>query len=68
MTQGVLNAARHSVEKFYNCTDNILFKKSHIRRARCRCMLEGELAETHVGKSHTLVSITVTSKPTTPSS
>ncbi|KAF5924988.1 hypothetical protein HPG69_008663 [Diceros bicornis minor] len=31
---GVLKAARHSVERFNNCTDDIfLFKESHISRA-----------------------------------
>ncbi|XP_004717840.1 cystatin-F [Echinops telfairi] len=50
---GVLKAARHSVERFNNCTNDIfLFKESHIKRALVQIvkglkyMLDVEIART----------------------
>ncbi|XP_069352204.1 cystatin-F isoform X2 [Eulemur rufifrons] len=56
---GVLKAARHSVERFNNCTNDIfLFKESHIRRALVQIvkglkyMLEVEIGRTTCKKNH----------------
>ncbi|XP_053434310.1 cystatin-F [Nycticebus coucang] len=56
--QRVLEAARHSVEKFNNCTnDMFLFKESHIRRALVQIvkglkyMLEVEIGRTTCKKN-----------------
>ncbi|XP_004441987.1 PREDICTED: cystatin-F [Ceratotherium simum simum] len=55
---GVLKAARHSVERFNNCTDDIfLFKESHISRALVqivtglRYMLDVEIGRTTCKKT-----------------
>ncbi|XP_050999408.1 cystatin-F-like isoform X2 [Acomys russatus] len=55
---GVLNAARHSVEKFNNCTNDIfLFKESHVSNALVQVikglkyMLEVEIGRTTCRKT-----------------
>lgn len=50
---GVLKAARHSVERFNNCTnDTFLFKESHISRALVQVrvwVLAASVSETLLG-------------------